>query len=323
MAQGREAANTVGGIIATGQPPPDPTNIHADTYAPLMQGMKHAFIEIPYQLEDWGQIFDDPNNPSPCLNAYRQIVASGPHGTDDKPRDMMLAAGPACQHAKDFNYTPTSSRMTTAVIALILSIFVLILAVVMAFGLILCQIALLVATITAPFVFAVAVVPGGGRRWLYKWVGTVLAAFLGSVVAISVLSLLMVAIGAVSSQAGTDGQPLFAVMGIMDFLVVAAIVYWFKWRHSSKKAARRVAAQLAAMQYGASGNNWLAPHGDGGGNGNGVAQGIIRGAAPRGSATGVAAAALSGAGAGAMAGQATRVFRQRVARSRHRRRGGP
>lgn len=85
------------------------TTVSATTNGPtaeLLQGLHHAFVEVPYQVLNWGEQLDTPGSPSPCLVTEQKILEQGPWGTSDTPRNMMAAAGPPVRCAGQFQPIP-------------------------------------------------------------------------------------------------------------------------------------------------------------------------------------------------------------------------
>lgn len=208
--------STVTLAAGTGTTPPAGTNGSDEVVAPIQAQLHRSFVEEPYNVINWGTA----TLPAPCAGVRDQIVASGPHGADDAPRQAMEAAG--CDDLADFNQEPTAQRMFGAVLAMIAALIMVILIGLVSLTVIVAQLAVAVAFVLLPFAAAAAVLPGAGRGLAIRWVTMVLRAVIAMVGMSFLLAVVLIFISAL--LAGSDAMPMFARFALVDVAVVVAIL---------------------------------------------------------------------------------------------------
>ncbi|MFP5376689.1 MAG: hypothetical protein ACLGIO_07915 [Acidimicrobiia bacterium] len=244
----------------------------------LTASLRSAFVEQPHQMLNWGVVLDDgdpaatpPRGPSrpACLAAYRSLIASGPHGTDDEPRKTMTEAG--CEDLAKFNHNPTPDRLVAAALVLLAAVLICLLMIMVAITLAAAQLGLAALVVLAPFALTAGIIPGGGRSVLIRWAAAA-AKSLAAVVMTSVfLGLLLVTVNAL--VAATNGQPLLIRMGVLDLVVVCAFVARSRLLRAGKRAATNAGKRLEGAKIGGSqGRSWLAPAAAGGAAGLGASE---------------------------------------------------
>ena len=200
----------------TGHEPPTTSAESGLVVAPIQAELHHAFVEEPYDVLDWGTTVMEPA----CATVRDQIVATGPHGSDDAPRDAMSAAG--CDELADFNHDPSAERLFGAVLAFFAAAIMAVLVGLVALTVVVAQLAVAVAFVALPFAAAVAVLPGSGRSLAVRWMVMILRSVLAMVGMSFLLAVMLMLIQAL--LAGSDSMPLFARFTLVDVSVVVAIL---------------------------------------------------------------------------------------------------
>jgi hypothetical protein len=228
----------------------------ADYTAPLLGSLHHAFVEVPYQLLNWGEQLDIPGHQSPCLATETKIVASGPHSTSDDPRNMMTSAG--CPDLAKFNAAPSADRLVGAALSFLGSLIVMVLAIVIAFALMLAELTCVGLVVAFPLVAAVALVPGPGRELLWRWITHAIGALLALIATVVCLSLMLVGVDGVLSAVA--GQALLVIFALLDALVVATLIFHRRLRKGLHRAAENFGRRLENATVGGAGpTRWLKP----------------------------------------------------------------
>lgn len=225
------------------------------TTNPLTKGLRHAFVELPHQLLDWGRVLEDvdgdgPERAHPCLPTYLELVTTGPHGVDDEPRTAMKDSG--CTDLADFNHDPSSDRLMAAVLVLVAVFFVMVLLCAVAGTLVAAQLSTAVLVMLAPFALAGGLLPGAGRQLLWRWLMAVARALAAVVMTAVFLALFLVTIEALLSA--TAGQPLMVQMGVLDLLVVCSFLARSRLLRSGRRIVSNAGRRLETMRIGGSRN---------------------------------------------------------------------
>lgn len=249
-------------VSRDGTPPPEGADTDA-LVAPLTASVHRAFVEIPHQLLNWGQVLDDgdpsasppraPSRPG-CLATYRELVTNGPHGTSDDPRKAMERTG--CKELADFNHNPGADRLMAAVVVLLAAVLVFVLMVLVAGTLAAVQVSLAGLVALAPFAFALGVAPGAGRQMLVRWSTAALRALTAVVLTALFLSLLLVTVDAL--LAATATQALIVQMGVVDLVVVCAFVARSRLLRAGRGAVEGAGRRIEQARVGGThGRGWL------------------------------------------------------------------
>jgi hypothetical protein len=204
-----------------------------------------VLIDQPHEVIDWGRPLTGV-----CHDTARQLVAEGPWGASDQPRDRMRAAG--CAEQADFNHDPTFERLASAWMAAIVSLVVM--------GLLLfAVVTMLIASLFFILRFAwlyVALLtfqlPGTGRELAWGWLVGLLKD-LATVAGMSfVISYLMLAVSAFLTVPDLGLAQRFAVL-----IVVALAMFVYRRRILTGVAnlVDRVRAEAASMRPGSIGRS--------------------------------------------------------------------
>ena len=206
-----------GALLATGtgQPPPQNGPDAQTVMRPLQAQIHAAFVEEPYDYLDWGGPL-----PPPCAAVRDRILATGPHGTDDGPRQAMASAG--CQAQADFNHDPNGTRLFGAVLTFGAAIVMVVLMALIAVTVVVAQVIAIVLFAVAPFALLAAVLPGAGRELAWRWIAALVRVVLAVVGMSFVLSLLLLTVTALL-QATTD-LGLIERFALVNAVVVAMLV---------------------------------------------------------------------------------------------------
>jgi len=145
-----------------------------------------GFVRDPYDTIAWGR----PLNGTPCEGARNQILAAGPHGNDDTPRQTMSDAG--CIAEAEFNAEASADRLVGALLHMVATTLALVLLVVTAFTLVVAKGLSLLLVALLPIALHAGVFPGAGRNLLWHWVSA-LVRVLALILAMGVFLALLVA----------------------------------------------------------------------------------------------------------------------------------
>ncbi|MDE0802936.1 MAG: type IV secretion system protein [Acidimicrobiales bacterium] len=208
--------STVTLASGTGHAPPSTPDESGMVVAPIQAELHHSFVEDPYDVLNWGTTTMDAG----CERVRDQIVATGPHGSDDAPRDAMDDAG--CEELAEFNHEPTAQRLFGAFLAFVAAVIMAVLVGLVALTVVVAQLAVAVAFIALPFAAALAVLPGSGRGLAVRWMTMVLRSILAMVGMSFLLAVMLMLIQAL--LAGSDSMPMFARFALVDVAVVVAIL---------------------------------------------------------------------------------------------------
>jgi hypothetical protein len=185
-----------------------------------------------------------------CAAVRDQIVATGPHGSDDAPRAAMSAAG--CDELADFNHDPSAQRLFGAVLAFVAAVIMAVLVGLVSLTVVVAQLAVAVAFVALPFAAAVAVLPGSGRGLAIRWMVMVIRSVLAMVGMSFLLAVMLMLIQGL--LAGSDSMPLFARFALVDVSVVVAILARKRLISAGHGFAAGVGAAAAAARPGAGGS---------------------------------------------------------------------
>ena len=229
--------------------PADPDNV----VAPIAADIHRAFVETPHQLIDWGRTIPEGD---PCRGVYDEIVATGPWGSKDEPRDAMKAAG--CEEEAKFNHDPSPDRLGAAALVALGTVFVAVMMVLIAVALVGAQIGVVVAIAVSPFGLVSGVLPGGGRQLMWRWVAGWAKCLAAVVMTAVFLSLFLVGLSALLAE--TSGEALVVQMLVVDIVVIVALVKRKKLMVAGRRAVTNVTQRLENAKVGGSGRStWLGP----------------------------------------------------------------
>jgi hypothetical protein len=244
-----DTMGTVSGAVlstGTGQPPPDDALDADAVLAPLQARLHGAFVEDPYDYLDWG----GSDMPPQCLAMRDRILALGPHGNSDGPREAMQSAG--CQEQADFNHDPTGQRLFGAVLTLSAALVMVVLIAMVSLTIVVAQIIAVVLFAVAPFAALGAILPGGGRALALGWLSALIRVALVVVGMSFVLSLLLLTIQALLS-AGNDSS-LIERFALVNIVVLAMFAARRRILHAGASMAAGIGGRLAPSNP----DGWLA-----------------------------------------------------------------
>ncbi len=233
-----------GALLATGtgQPPPD-NGVDADAVLRPLQAEVHgAFVEDPYDYLNWG----GTNMPPQCLAMRDRILATGPHGNNDEPRDAMQLVG--CDEQADFNHDPNGSRLFGAVLTFGVSLVMVVLVALVALTIVVAQVVLVILFALLPFAALAAVLPGAGRELAWRWVAALLRVVLAVVGMSFVLSLLLLTIRGLLETSTEVG--LVERFALVNMVVLAAFVARRRIINAGHGLAASMGQRLASRRSG-------------------------------------------------------------------------
>lgn len=231
---------------------------------PLEEGLWQALVAKPYDLLNWGEVLTGQ-----CASRRDEILADGPHGTDDKPRDIMRASA-ACKQYAEFNATPTTERLFGAVLVAATVAVVMVVLGLVALTVIVPQMLGVALIGVLPLAVVAGILPGAGRQALWRWVGAGLQAMTVVVAMAGLLTVLLV--GAKAFLSAGDGGLLIRFL-LLLVLAAAGLVMRRRMLSGAQAMARQLGGRLEGARVGGSrGRGWLRPGATGGVTGFGVGQ---------------------------------------------------
>lgn len=260
LAAGEEDAEAV--------PAPDQADSYTiDTAAlePLTAQLRGAFVAQPHDILNWGEVLSGG-----CAEQRDEILASGPHGTDEAPRDVMREGGSQCEAYAEFNERPTMERLMGAGLTLLAAFLVLVAMMLVAITVVVAQLVGVVLVAVMPFAVTLGVMPGGGRQMLWRWAAAVLRCVLAVVAMAALLTFMLVTAAALL---GNAEQSLLERFGLLVVLAAALILLRKRMLAGTEALARNVDRRLEGARMGGThGGGWMRPAAVGGLSGFGVAR---------------------------------------------------
>lgn len=241
--------------LGTGAEPPDTPQASTAVLDPLAGHLHAAFIEQPYDLLNWGEPLTGA-----CAAARDRIVATGPHGSEDEPREVMRAAG--CGAQADFNHDPTAERLGGALLTLVATAAVVLLLALISITLLVAQIITVLLFAVAPFALVFGLVPGGGREVMWRWAGGLARVFLAIVGMSFVLSLLLLVVDGL--LAASEGASIMERFSLLVLVTIGMFIVRKRVVASGAHLAERLGQRLAGARGTARGGGWMAPAAAGG-----------------------------------------------------------
>lgn len=230
---------------------------------PLTNGLRTAFVAGPHDLLNWGRPLTGD-----CARARDELLASGPHGTDDVVREEMADAG--CPEEAEWNATPTVERLMGANLTLWAALVVLIAVALVAVTVVVAQLVAVVLVGVMPFALTAGVLPGGGRQLLWRWAAACVRCFVAVVAMAGVLTFLLVTANALLSHAAGS---LLERFGLLVVLAAAAILLRRKVLSGAQTLVGNLDRRVESARIGGThGSGWMRPAAAGGLSGFGVAQ---------------------------------------------------
>lgn len=230
---------------------------------PLADGLRVAFVAGPHDLLNWGRPLTGD-----CARARDELLATGPHGTDDNVRETMADAG--CADEAAWNATPTVERLMGANLTLLAALLVLIAVGLVAITVVVAQFVGVVLVGLMPFAVTAGILPGGGRQLLWRWAAACVRCVVAVVAMAGVLTFLLVTANALLAHA--DGN-LLERFGLLVVLGAAAILLRRKVLSSTQTLVGNLGRRVESARVGGThGGGWMRPAAAGGLSGFGVAQ---------------------------------------------------
>lgn len=272
MGTTRDTATALASITATGG-----ASDEADSSARMKQIVLETFIAKPHQMLQFGVVFDGNGQvPDVCKKAYKKGIS----GTESKgegeqsgaidalagaipgrqtaaerreadpPGFYMQEAGDECKKYAEYHADPSWDRLFGAVLLLVAAGLAAILILIMVGTLLISICAMACYAITGHVVAVAAIMPGGARGLLWRWLGGVAKTVLVICAVVVVLPLMAVGIDAL--MASDEHQSLMVKFALMDVVVAAALIYHRKLLRMSSLAGQRMASRMEWAKIGGS-----------------------------------------------------------------------
>ena len=224
-----------------------------------------GFVRDPYDTINWGR----PLEGTGCAAPRNQALASGPHGFDDTPRQLMQATG--CSAEAAFNAEASVGRLVGALLYLVVAIAALALFVLTAFTLVVAKGLGLFLIALLPVALYAGLFPGAGRSLLWHWVAALVRIFALVVIMGIFLALLVTGLNGLLGLSGGMWTRFLLVIFFMAVMTVGR-------RHLLDIASRLSDSTLQRLEGnrvgGAHGATWVRPYQAGGLTGLGVTRTI-------------------------------------------------
>lgn len=222
--------------------------VQAAHLEPLTGGLRQAFIEVPYDLLNWGQVLTGR-----CATRREGILAEGPHGTEDRPRDLLRQV-PGCAQFAEWNATPTLTRLLGAVLTLLTAGLVILVLILVAATVVVAQLVGVGLIGILPVAVVGGLLPGGGRQLLWRWAGAGLGTVAVVVGMAGVLTVLIVGAGALA--AGREGT-LLGRFALLALLAATGLVLRRRILAAARGLGSHLAGRLEGARIGGSGRGGL------------------------------------------------------------------
>ena len=229
--------------LSRGEQPVDGDDGTQAVVDPLRASLHDVLIEEPHEIINWGRPLSGV-----CHDTARQLVAEGPWGASDTPRDRMDTAG--CTAESDFNHDPTFERMASAWMAAIVSLIVMAL---LLFAVVTMLIASLFFVLRFSWLYVALIgfqAPGAARELAWGWLVGMFKD-LATVAGMSfVISYLMLGMSAFLNAPGLDLAQRFAVLIVM---ALAMFLYRRRVLTGIAHLTDRLRAEAASLRPGSRG----------------------------------------------------------------------
>ena len=220
-----------------------------------------SFVRDPYDTISWGQLLDG----TACEPARNQALASGPHGFEDPPRQLMEASG--CEAQASFNAEASVVRLVGALLYLVVAAAALALFLITAFTLVVAKGMALFLIALLPVALYAGLFPGAGRSLLWHWVASLIRVVALVIVMGVFLALLVTGLNGLLGVAGGLWTRFLLVIFFMA-------VMWVGRRQlvdiSSRLADSTLRRLEGARVGGSHGAAWIRPYQAGGLTGLGI-----------------------------------------------------
>jgi hypothetical protein len=255
------AMQVAGGISAEIVSLAADTNRDTDISDQVGTALIAGFVRDPYDTINWGQ----PLQTGSCADARNQALATGPHGFDKTPRQLMEAAG--CDAQAEFNAQASVGRLVGALLYLVVAGAAVVLFVVTAFTLMVAKGLALFLIALLPVALYAGLFPGAGRSLLWHWVAALIRVVALVVVMGVFLALLVTGLNGLLSVAGGMWTRFLLVIFFMAVMAVGRR----QLLDISSRMADSTLRRLEGGQIGGShGAAWIRPYQAGGLSGLGV-----------------------------------------------------
>lgn len=239
--------------------------VDAAAVEPLTGQLRAAFVAVPHDILNWEDVLEGR-----CADQRDEILATGPHGTDDTPREVMADGGSQCEDYAQFNERPTMERLMGAGLTLLAALLVLVTMMLVAVTVVVAQLVGVLLVAVMPFAVALGVMPGGGRQLLWRWAAAALRCVLAVVAMAALLTFMLVTTDALL---GNAEQSLIERFGLLVVLAAALIVLRKRVMSATQSMAANFDRRLESARVGGThGGGWMRPAAVGGLSGFGVAR---------------------------------------------------
>ena len=220
-----------------------------------------SFVRDPYDTISWGQLLDG----TACEPARNQALASGPHGFEDTPRQLMATAG--CETHAAFNAEATVGRLVGSLLYLAVAGAALALFLITAFTLVVAKGMALFLIALLPIALYAGLFPGAGRSLLWHWVAALIRVVALVIVMGVFLALLVTGLNGLLGVAGGLWTRFLLVVFFMA-------VMWVGRRQLVDMSGRFADSTLRRLEGGQVGGShgaaWIRPYQAGGLTGLGI-----------------------------------------------------
>lgn len=229
--------------VSRGEAPSNDPNAGSQFVGQMQTQLHLALIEQPYEIINWGGPLTGQ-----CASVASDMVADGPWGASDDPRNAMRDAG--CDDEYDFNHNPSANRMAGAWMAAIVSAVVLILLLFSVITMMMASLFFVLRFAWLPFALLGFQLPGAARELSWGWLVGLLKN--GAVVAgmSFVISYLLMLISAFLTAPGMSVSERFSVVTVMS---VAMFVYRKQVLKGLDHLFERIRSELGAWRPGLAG----------------------------------------------------------------------
>lgn len=239
-------------VLVVGADDPKGQDVQA-VVLPLRQSLQETLIAQPYDVLNWGALLDG----GPCAGIRDEILASGPHGTSDEPRQKM-GSRPECKRYAEWNHDATWERVGGAFLVMLGTFLVVGLLVAVAGTVLLAQFTAAGIVAVSPFAAVALILPAGARGLGWRLV----TGFLGAMVAVVSMSLLLaVGLRGLVGMLGATEAGLLPRFTLFLVMALALVMARKKFAQAGQSMASKAGERLSSVRVaGAGGGAWVVPN---------------------------------------------------------------
>ena len=200
--------------------------------------MVDAFVVLPTQILNFGAPLS-----TKCDAVYRQSIDKGPYADeDDKVRD---AVGDCDKNAGEVAKNPGSGMFFNALVFMPAGFVLCVLCALVSFGVLMSVLRAAATSVKLVWDLLVGLLPGSARGPLLSSAADVIMHLIVLVLSSTFLGILISVITAIFDFGGENKRPVVETFFVVDLVLVAGALVWWRWRSRLEESSRRLAEKMA------------------------------------------------------------------------------